>query len=94
MAEPFWSATANNVQAVSAAEVNHLPIIASYCRRLGLVEIVNRPVPVEMEIEPGVIALGMVLDTLSGRSPLYHLEASFDHCDRELLFGEACLPIP
>jgi len=92
MAEPFWPAATNAAQAISAAEVNHLPIIASYARRLGLVEIVNRLVPVEMDVEPGVIALGMVLDTLSGRSPLYHLEESFEPCDRELLFGEALRP--
>ncbi len=92
MAEPFWPAPRNNVQAISAAEVNHLPIIASYARRLGLVEIVNGLVPVEMDVEPGVIVLGMVLDTLSGRSPLYHLEKSFEPCDRELLFGEALSP--
>jgi transposase len=42
-----------------------------------------------MDVEPGVIVLGMVLDTLSGRSPLYHLETSFEPCDRELLFGRA-----
>lgn len=89
MAQPFRPAEANRVEGISAAEVNHLPIIASYARRLGLVEIINRLVPVEMDVEPGVIVLGMVLDTLSGRSPLYHLEASFEHCDRELLFGRA-----
>jgi transposase len=42
-----------------------------------------------MEGEPGVIVLGMVLDTLSGRSPLYHLQESFEDCDGGLLFGEA-----
>ena len=50
---------------------------------------VNRLVPTKMEVRPGVIVLGMVLDTLSGRSPLYHLEESFEDCDRGLLFGEA-----
>jgi hypothetical protein len=55
---------------ITAAQVNHVPIIAHYARRLGLVELVNRLVPVEMEVEPGLIVLGLVLDTLSGRSPL------------------------
>ncbi|MCP4409054.1 MAG: DUF4277 domain-containing protein [Gammaproteobacteria bacterium] len=41
-----------------------------------------------MEVEPGVIVLGMVLDTLSGRSPLYHLESAFESCDRAVLFGQ------
>jgi len=89
MAEPFRPMTTNPAQVVSAAQINHLPIVAHYARRLGLVEIVNRLVPTEMEVKPGVIVLGLVLDTLSGRSPLYHLEHAFEDCDRELLFGEA-----
>jgi transposase len=88
MAEPFGPSTLNNGQAITAAQINHLPIVASYARRLGLVEIVNRLVPVEMDVEPGIIVLGMVLDTLSGRSPLYHLESAFEACDRGVLFGQ------
>ncbi len=89
MADPFEPKTLVTAQKITAAQVNHLPIVANYARRLGLVEKVNGLVPVEMEVEPGVIVLGMVLDTLSGRSPLYHLETTFDGCDRELLFGQA-----
>jgi len=88
MAEPSGPSRLNNAQAITAAQINHLPIVASYARRLGLVEIVNRLVPVEMEVEPGIIVLGMVLDTLSGRSPLYHLESAFEACDRAVLFGQ------
>ena len=78
MADPFQPVTLNPGQVIIAAQVNHLAIIASYAWRLGLVEIVNRLVPVEMDVEPGLIVLGRVLDTLSGRSPLYHLEAAFE----------------
>ena len=91
MAVPFERQVNNPGQAITAAQVDHLPIIAHYARRLGLVEIINGLVPVEMEVEPGMIALGLVLDTLSGRSPLYHLENTFENADRELLFGQ---PIP
>ena len=31
-------------------------------------------VPTEMDVDAGTIVLGLVLDTLSGRSPLYRLE--------------------
>ena len=72
---------------VTVARVDHLPIFAHYLRQLRLVEIVNELVPVQMEVEPGIIVLGAVLDTLSGRSPLYHLEKAFEDYDRELLFG-------
>lgn len=88
MAEPFRGARTTTAQDISAAQVNHLPIVAHFARRLGLVQIINRLVPTQMEVEPGLIALGLVLDTLSGRSPLYHLQTAFEACDRALLFGQ------
>lgn len=88
MAEPFGPKRACASQEISAAQVNHLPIVAHFARRLGLVELFNELVPTQMEVEPGVIALGLVLDTLSGRSPLYHLQTAFEDCDRGLLFGQ------
>jgi transposase len=93
MAEPFRAQGTSTALDISAAPVNHLPIVAHFARRLGLVDIFNRLVPTQMEVEPGVIALGLVLDTLSGRSPLYHLETAFEECDRTLLFGQD-LPAP
>jgi hypothetical protein len=58
--------------------VNHLPIVKAYAQRIGLVPVINHLVHSEMEIDPGTIFLGMVLDTLSGRSPLYRLETFFE----------------
>lgn len=52
----------------------HLPAVAAYCRRLGLVELVNEMVPSEMALRPGIVVQAMVLDTLSGRSPLYRIK--------------------
>src|SRR5437899_9301948 len=45
-----------------------------------------------MAIDPGTIVLGMILDTLSGRSPLYRLEEFFTHQDTALLLGKAIAP--
>src|SRR3989442_4179573 len=45
-----------------------------------------------MDVDAGTIVLGLVLDTLSGRSPLYHLEEFFAHQDTELLLGKALPP--
>ena len=92
MAVPFGSNETLSEQSITAAQVGHLPIVAHYARRLGLVEIVNSLVPTQMDVEPGTIVLGLVLDTLSGRSPLYHLENAFAESDRELLFGQALPP--
>jgi hypothetical protein len=77
---------------IAAHVVNHLPIIKSYADRIGLVPTVNRLVDSEMEIDPGTVFLGMVLDTLSGRSPLYRLDEFFESQDTELLLGKAVDP--
>jgi transposase len=45
-----------------------------------------------MTIDPGTIVLGMILDTLSGRSPLYRLEEFFPYQDTALLVGKAVPP--
>ena len=51
--------------------VQHLPIIKAYADQLGLVSLIHHDVPTEMDVDAGTIVLGLVLDTLSGRSPLY-----------------------
>ncbi|MCK5433301.1 MAG: DUF4277 domain-containing protein, partial [Gammaproteobacteria bacterium] len=77
-----------DISNILAAEAHHWPIVRSFIDRIDLVKIVNQLVPTQMEVDPGLIVKGLVIDTLSGRSPLYHLESSFEHCDRELLFGK------
>jgi hypothetical protein len=72
--------------------VQHLPIIKAYADQLGLVSLINHYVPTEMDVDAGTIVLGLVLDTLSGRSPLYRLEEFFAHQDTELLLGKALPP--
>ena len=67
---------------------DHLPVVAAFCRRIGLIDIIDRIVPNEMEVSVGTIIQGMVLDTLSGRSPLYRLEEFFKHQDTQLLLGQ------
>ena len=73
---------------IAAYVVGHLPIIKSYADRIGLVDIINELVPSKMEVDPGTIFLGMVMDTLSGRTPLYRLEEFFQDQDTELLLGK------
>jgi len=64
-------------QEIKAYAVNHLPIIKEFASKLGIVEVINTLIPGRMHLEPGVIFLGMILDTLSGRTPLYRLEDFF-----------------
>lgn len=66
----------------------HLPVAAAYCRRIGLVELVDRMVPSAMTLRPGLVVQAMVLDTLHGRTPLYRIEQFLAGQDVELLLGE------
>ena len=77
---------------IEAYHVQHLPLVKAYADKIGLVEAINAVVPTEMEVDPGTIVLGMILDTCSGRSPLYRLEAFFTHQDTALLLGQAVAP--
>jgi len=77
---------------IEAYQVQHLPIVKAYADKIGVVEAINQLVPTEMAIDPGTIVLGMILDTLSGRSPLYRLEEFFTHQDTALLLGKAVPP--
>jgi transposase len=77
---------------IEAYPVHHLPIIKAYADQLGLVSLINHYVPTEMDVDAGTVVLGLVLDTLSGRSPLYRLEEFFAHQDTELLLGKALPP--
>ena len=77
---------------IEAYHVQHLPIVKAYADKIGVVEVINQLVPTEMGIDPGTIVLGMILDTLSGRSPLYRLEEFFAHQDMALLLGRAIAP--
>ena len=77
---------------IEAYQVQHLPIVKAYADKIGLVEAINQLVPTEMAIDPGPMVRGMILDTLSGRSPLYRLEEFLTHQDTALLLGKAVPP--
>ena len=57
--------------------VQHLPIIKAYADQLGLVSLSKHYVPTAMEVDAGTVVLALVVDTLSGRSPLSRLEEFF-----------------
>ena len=78
--------------AIEVYPVHHLPIIKAYADQLGLVSLINHYVPTEMEVDAGTVVLAMVLDTLSGRSPLYRLEEFFAQQDTALLLGKTVPP--
>ena len=78
--------------AIEVYPVHPLPILTAYADQLGLVSLIKHSVPTEMEVDAGTVVLALVLDTLSGRSPLYRLEEFFAQQDTALLLGKAVLP--
>ena len=79
---------ANNFKHLTITDVQFLPIVKEYARRIQLVDTITQLGPTDMELKPGIVVLAMVLDSLSGRSPLYRLMNFFDEKDTELLLGE------
>jgi len=79
---------AGDFKQLTITDVQFLPIVKEYARRINLVETINSLVGSEMELKPGIVVLAMVLDTLSGRSPLYRLSHFLEEKDTELLLGE------
>jgi len=74
------------------SEVGHLPIVKDFAKKIKLVETLNAMVDSEMQLSPGIAVMAMVLDTLSGRTPLYRLEEFFQEKDTELILGHAVKP--
>jgi transposase len=73
-------------------QAEHLPLVATFLERMGLAAVVNAAVPTEMAVDLGSVVKLMVLDTLSGRSPLYRLERFAASVDTELLLGREVSP--
>ena len=59
------------------SKVGHLPIVKAFAKKIKLVETLDTMVNNQMELSAGTCVLAMVLDTVSGRTPLYRLERFF-----------------
>ena len=81
-----------NTEKMTFTDARHLPIVKQYAKRINLVETINHLVDSQMDLSPGMAILAMVLDTLSGRTPLYRLTEFFEEKDTELLLGSAIEP--
>ncbi len=73
---------------IESYDVRHGPVIGAFCDRIGLPAIVNKALDCNMEIDCGKVVKGLILNTLSGRDPLYRIEEYFSHQDTELLLGK------
>lgn len=75
------------LEEMKISQAEHLPLVAAFLERMGLAARVNAAVPCEMAVDLGSVVKLMVLDTLSGRSPLYRLERFAASVDTGLLLG-------
>ena len=81
-----------NTEQMIITDAKHMPIVKAYAKKIGLVDTIDRLVDTQMELSPGMAVFGMVLDTLSGRTPLYRLTEFFEEKDTELLLGAPIEP--
>jgi len=75
------------LEGMSTHQAGHLPVVAAFLKRIGLSESVNVAVPSEMAVDIGTFVSLMVLDALSGRSPIYRLAKFASSVDTGLLLG-------
>ena len=80
------------LEGMNFSHVGYMPVIAAFLRRIGLADTVNAAVPTEMAVDVGTVVSFMVLDTLSGRSPLYRLEKFAASVDTGLFLGREIPP--
>jgi transposase len=73
---------------VGSFTLAHLPIVKAYAWRMGFVEIIDRALPGGMHASPGKVLLGLVMNVLCSRSPLYRVEEFFRIRDVGLILGE------
>ena len=77
---------------LEVSPVHPLPLVKAYADKIGLVEMINQGVPTDMERDLGTVVLGLILDTVSGRSPLDRWEAFFAPYDPAVLLGKVIAP--
>jgi hypothetical protein len=76
------------LEGIDASVVSFLPIVSTYARELGVAEETKRLCRRSKGVNAGQVCLALILDTLTGSSPLFRLEDSFAHLDIELLLGQ------
>ena len=73
-------------------KVDRLPIVSAFCRMIGISQSINASINSTADIDAGTVVLAMILDTLSGRTPLYRFHKFFQRQDTELLLGREIDP--
>ena len=75
------------IDQLSDFRVDRLPIVSAFCNKIGIAQSINAKIDSKADIDAGTIVTAMILDTLSGRTPLYRFHEFFIDQDTELLLG-------
>ncbi len=73
---------------IRLSQAGFLSIVSADAARIGRVEEIDRLLHREMEVSPGRVVLAMILDALTGMSPLFGLANFFADKDVEQRLGE------
>jgi len=77
-----------NLKDIESFDVRHAPIIGAFCDNINLSSIIDSTLDTKMEVSPGKIVKGLILNTLAGMDPLYRVEDFFSHQDTALIVGK------
>lgn len=80
--------TPNDFKDIESFDVCHLPIIKAFCDKIGLSYLIDNALKAKCKVSCGKIVTGLVVDTLTGRNPLYRVDDFFSHQDIELVVGK------
>ena len=61
--------------------VDRLPIVSAFCHKIGISQSINSSINSAADIDAGTVVIAMILDTLSGRTPLYRFYEFFKRQD-------------
>ncbi len=77
----------NRERLVAAGDTRYLPIISAYGHMRGIAEEVDRLCGSKPGVKHATVVMALLLDVLSGRTPLFRLPQAFAKLDTELLLG-------
>ncbi len=80
----MWS----DSELIGVSDAKFLPVIAGYAGKLGIVEEIDTRLSSRSDVSAGRMVLALILDALSGRSPLFRLEEFLADKDVGLLMGK------
>jgi transposase len=76
-----------DMERITPQEPKFLPVISELTRQFQMEDIIDKALDCRMEVSPGLVVVAMILDTFSGRSPLYRMERTWANQDAEILLG-------